>query len=88
MNRRQYLLKPIRLAVLSVIGLTQVILVTLGCVWIDEHFGESYPLLKHLRIGGAGIGFLTLFYPLYILMAMESPKQRASQSKNGTTSNQ
>ena len=81
MNRKQYLLVPVRLALLSLIGLTQVMLVMFGCAWVGEHLGEAYPFLKHLRSGAAAIGFLTLLYPVYIVMAMESPKTRQQRMK-------
>jgi hypothetical protein len=82
MNRKQYLLVPVRLALLSLIGLAQVMLIMFGCVWVAEHLGEAYPFLKHLRSGASAIGFLTLFYPIYIVMAMESPKKRQKRMQD------
>ena len=76
MDRWKYLLSPLRIAVLSVVGLLQVMLVMFGCVWAAEHLGEAYPFMKHLRGAAVGIGFLTLLYPVYILMAMELPKRK------------
>jgi hypothetical protein len=84
MNRWKYFVSPIRVTVLSAIGLIQYLLVRFGCVWVAEHLGETYPCLKHFRDLAWGIGFLSLMYPVYILMVMELPRRKNKE----TTSNQ
>ncbi len=76
MNRRELLASPIRVAILSLIGLAQFMLVMFGCVYICDHFRDAYPFVRHLRGAAPLIGFLTLIYPVYILMAMRLPEQR------------
>jgi hypothetical protein len=86
MNRKQYLLVPVRLALLSLVGLTQVMLVMFGCLWVVEHLADAWPWVKHLRSFAALIGFTTLVYPVYILMAMENPKRRPKENVSNKAS--
>ena len=76
MNIGQIVLTPVRIAILSVIGLAQVILVMFGCAYICDHFQDVCPVVKHLRVAAPAIGFLTLLYPIYVLMAMRVPPPR------------
>ena len=82
MGRKEYLLRPIRVAILSIIGLLQFMLVMFGCVWASEHLGEAYPFVRVFRSAAPLVGFLTLLYPVYILAAMDLPKQRNRRSSN------
>jgi len=70
MGRRQYLWIPLRVALLSLIGAVQFMLVAFGCVHVSDLLQESFPPARHLAAAGPLIGFLTLVYPVYIWAAM------------------
>ena len=71
MTKSDILIVPVRIAVLSAIGLIQFMLVMFGCIYVCDHFQVAWPFVRHLRILAPGFGLLSLVYPIYILMAME-----------------
>ncbi len=77
----KYILSIIRISIISIIGLTQLFLVMFGCLYVRKTFQEVYPFLKYLRGIEVGIGFITLMYPMYILMAMEKVEKRLKNNK-------
>jgi len=75
-SRLQRLRSPVIVTVLSIIGFLQFSLVMFGWLYLVDRFGDAYPFLQHLRSGGMIFGWISLIYPVYILMAMELPQNR------------
>ena len=59
----------------------------LGCAWIVEHFAPAYPWTLNFKTFAPLIGFVTLVYPAYVMMAWEPPKQSPAKQKTKQESN-
>ena len=84
MNTKEYLMKPVRIVLLSAIGLVQLLLVYFGCIFVSHYFQQAYPAAKHLQVLAIGMAFLTLYYPVYILMAAEKSKRLSALATDTT----
>ncbi len=76
MNRKKLIIRLFWIAVLSILEVTQFMLVMFGCAYLSTLFEETYPIFQHLRPLAPLMGFLTLVYPVYILVAMKLPEKK------------
>ncbi len=59
-----------RVALLSIFGLAQLLLVIFGCVYASDVFGPAVPAARFLRNAAPFLGFLSLFYPAFIALTL------------------
>jgi len=64
--------KALRISVMSVAGTAQFLLVAGGCVFYRDLLAASFPAARHLGAIAGLVGFLSLFWPIYALMASRS----------------
>ena len=70
---------PIRIAILTAIGLAQFLLAMYGCIHIASMLGVTAQWVSSL---GVGVGLLSLIYPIYILMAFDPPTRESMKIRN------
>jgi hypothetical protein len=65
--------KIIKGFIATLLGLIQMILVTLGCLYIGTLWGETILLAQTISNFGPIIGLISLAWPGYILIRMDTP---------------
>ena len=71
---------PIRIAILSVTGLAQLLLVMCGVIHVFAMLGVTAQWVFTLAFF---VGFSTLIYPIYFLMAFDPPTREIMTRQNG-----
>jgi hypothetical protein len=64
------LVKVVRISVMSEVGTTHLMLVIGGCIFYRDLLAPSFPAAKHLGAVAGLVGFLSLLWPIYALMAV------------------
>ena len=81
MKKIDNLLGTVRIAIFSLLGLLQFILVVFGCFYLSDLLMEAYPFAKYIRHTSPVVGLFTLVYPVYILIAIKTQNPRMDLKK-------
>ena len=80
MKIKEIFKSPIRVAILSTTGLAQLLLVTYGVIHVAGMLGVT---ARWVFTPAFIVGFVSLFYPLYFLMAFDPPTREIMTRQNG-----
>ena len=74
--------KFIKCFIAILLGLVQGILVTLGCLYIGKVWGETILFAQTISNFGPLIGLISLAWPGYILIRMDTPINNLNSNRN------